>query len=260
MATGIDPNDLYNDFIATVNTFQGGFYPPASVFIRVANDVSIEMWEEKTAVAENNQKNQDDLYVFLRTKNCIVVATNTNYGMTNYPEDYGAYSSARVVLFQGKFVGYEDCETCGSKPDQDEEERYQQVQRYLDGLVEHDVKKINNSKWGNCLSSETKPPTFEKPKITQVNKGFKVAPRGIPVIVLDYYINPAAATFEFTKVPGNPQTGAGDQIIYNKNTSVPFQWNKNVINEFLWRLGERFGIYTRDQFLAQYSNQKQKEK
>lgn len=256
----IDANDLYNDFIATVNTFQGGFYPPASVFIRVANDISNEMWEQKTDEAENNQKNQDDLAPFLKTKNCIVDASNQTYGIFKYPDDYGAYSSAGIAVYQGKTVGYSDCDICGSKPQYDEEEKYQMIQRYLDNIVEHDVKKISNSKWRNCLSSITKPPTLEKPKITEENRGFKVAPRSISVVLLDYYTPPIPATFVYTTVPGNPQTGAGDQIIYNKAASTPFQWGSTLVNEFLWKLGTKFGLYTQSQFLAQFSNQKEKGK
>ncbi len=252
----IDPNDLYNDFIALVNTFQGGFYPPASVFIRVANDISLDMWNRKTEQAENSNQIDDNLYPFQKTKNCIVVNTNQTYGIFNYPDDYGAYSAARIAVYQGKTVGYDDCDICGSKPEYDEEEKYQMIQRYLDNIVEHDVKKIGSSKWGSCLSSLTKPPTLEFPKITQTNKGYKVAPRQVSVVILDYYVEPTPATFMFTLAPGNPQTGSGDQMIYNKAASTPFQWNLNVVNEFLWELGVRFSVYTKDNFLAQISNKK----
>lgn len=256
----IDANDLYNNFISTVNTFQGGWYPPASTFINVANDVSYEMWDAKTEDAENNEKNQDDLYVFLRTKNCIVSNSNQHYGLFDDPSDYGQYSSASIALYQGKTVGYTDFECVESSSKKiDEQQRYELVEKYLDGIVEHDVKKIANSKWSNCLSSLTKPPTLSKPKITKTSKGFKVAPRNVSVIILNYYKEPTRATYVYTNVPGNPQTGAGDQIVYNKNASIPFEWNVNLINEFLWRLGERFGCFTRDEFIAKFSNTMKKE-
>ena len=255
----ISTGHLYNSYEALVNTFQGGFTPPVNVFMRAANDINNEMWEEKTSDAENNQKNQDDLSPFLSTKNCIVLSTNVTYGFYEYPKDYGQFSSARVAVYQGKTVGYEDCVTCGNKPEYDEEEKYQMVQRYLDGIVEHDVKKINNSKWANCLSSVTKPPTLQKPKITQDKKGFKVAPRPVSVIIMDYYTPPIPATYAYTTVPGNPQTGSGDQIIYDEANSIPFQWGSTLINEFLWRLAVRFGVYTKDQFLTQFSEMKAKE-
>jgi len=256
----IDSNYLYQNFINTVNTFQGGWYPPASTFISVANDISYEMWDAKTETAENNEKNQDDLYPFLKTKNCIVASSNNHYGTFDDPTDYGQYSSASIAVYQGKTVGYDnlDCVTCNNKKI-DEQERYELVQRYLDGIVEHDVKKIANSKWANCLSSLTKPPTLEFPKITKTSTGFKVAPRNVSVVIFNYYKEPTKATYAYTTVPGNPQTGAGDQIVYDKNNSIPFEWNVNLINEFLWRLGERFGLYTQNQYMAQFSNQMKKE-
>jgi len=256
----IDANDLYNNFISTVNTFQGGWYPPASVFINSANDVSFEMWDAKTEEAENNEKNQDDLYPFLRTKNCIVSNSNQHYGLFDDPADYGQYSSASIVVYQNKTVGYEgiECVPCNNKKI-DEQEHYELVERYLNGIVEHDVKKISNSKWSNCLSSLTKAPTLSEPKITKTSKGFKVAPRNVSVILLNYYKEPTKATYVYRSVSGNPQTGSGDQIVYDANASIPFEWNTNLINEFLWRLGERFGVFTKDQFIAQFSNQMKKE-
>lgn len=250
---------LYQRFIATVNTFQGGYYPPASVFIKVANDISLDMWKHKTDEAENNQQNIDDLSPFLQTKNCIVTQSNNSYGTFIYPTDYGQYSSARIILYQGKTVGLEDCVTCGAKKNEDEIERYQMVQRYLDGIVEHDVKKIDNSKWGNCLSSVTKPPTLKEPKITQWINGFKVAPRMVSLIVLDYFTTPIPATYDYTTIPGDPQTGSGDLKIYNPN-SVKFQWDESLIPEFINRLAEFYGLYTRDQFLTAVATPKVKER
>lgn len=251
---------IWNAFNSWANTFQGGFYRPQTDFIIDLNNISNKVWTELTDEAENNQSNQDDLTPFLKTKNCIVLNTLGTYGMFANPDDYGAFSSARLLLYEGKTVGDKDCETCGSKPDADEEEKYQMVQRYLDGLEEVDCSKINNSKWAACLAHLTKAPTLSSPKITQISfadskgnlvSGFKVAPRRVSVIVLDYYTSPVDATFDFTIAPGNVQTGAGDQIIYNATTSIPLQWKPSMIDEFVIRLGERYGIFTRDQFLFQ---------
>lgn len=242
---------IWNAFNSWANTFQGGFYRPQTDFIVDLNNISNKIWTELTDEAENNQSNQDDLSPFLKTKNCIVQNADSTYGTVAYPPDYGAFSCARLLLYGGKTVGDKDCETCGSKPDADEQEKYEMVQRYLDGLKEVDCPKINNSKWAGCLSHLTKMPTLSRPKITQNKDGFKVAPRRVSVIVLDYYTSPVDATFDFTIAPGNVQTGAGDQIIYNPLTSIPLQWKPSMIDEFVIRLGERYSIFSRDQFLFQ---------
>lgn len=255
----IDTFKLYNSFCSWANTFQGGFYRPQTDFILAVNNISNQVWTEKTDEAENNQSVNDDLAVFLKSKNCIVEAINKVYGRVPYPNDYGAYSSARILLYEGKTVGDKDCETCGSKPEADEEERYQMVEKYLNGLEEVDCSKVDNSKWAACLSHLTKGPTLNSPKMTQNKDGLIVAPRRVSVVVLDYYTTPVDATFKYTISPGNVQTGAGDQLIYDP-TSVPLQWKESMINEFVIRLGERYGIFTRQQFLTQAASIQRREK
>ncbi len=265
MADTIDPFVLWTSFNGLVNSFQGGFYPPITVFMPAVNAISNEMWQEKTPQAENDQKIEEDLMPFLRTKNCTVNANNSMYGTFNNPVDYGYYSASRLIVHEGKTCG-EKGQTCSQLPS-DEQTEYEEAERYRDGVEEVNVMKISSSKWAACLSSITKAPTLQKPKITQISvldnnkqttSGFKVAPRKISVIVLDYYVMPTDAVFAYTTAPGNVQTGSGDQIIYNKSQSTPLQWNPTLINEFLWRLAERFGITTRDQFMTQYAGAKTK--
>jgi hypothetical protein len=53
------------------------------------------------------------------------------------------------------------------------------------------------------------------------------------------------------------QTGAGGQIIYNQKDSEPLEWPFNMRDEFLIGLGERYGVFTRNQFVTQVNMQKQ---
>lgn len=252
----IDNFILWSSFNGLVNSFQGGFYPPVTVFMPAVNAISNEMWEEKTAQAENNQKIEEDLFPFLKTKNCIV--TNDKiYGTFKTPDDYGYYSAARLIMHDGKTVGQEVEDT--NKPIIDEQTEYEIVERYKNGVEEVNVTKISSSKWAACLSSETKRPSLQKPKITASDGVFKVAPRKISVIVLDYYVRPTDAVFAYTTAEPNVQTGSGDQIIYDKKKSIPLQWDSTLINEFLWRLAVRFGITTKDQFLTQFADMKAKQ-
>ena len=250
----IDIFDLWTAFNGLVNSTQGGFYPPVTVFMSAVNTISRAMWDEKNDRAENNQNLEDDLFPFIATKNCIVRnGASSTYGIFDYPKDYGAYSAARMILYKGKVV--EGDEECGNKSI-DDQTRYELIDKYLDEVIEVNVRKISNSKWASCLSSITKAPTLESPKILQTNTGMKVAPRKIGVIVLDYYTSPVDAVFAYDTTAGNLQTGSGDQIIYNKDKSTQLQWSYTLIDEFLWRLAERFGIATKDTFLTQYAASK----
>lgn len=255
----IDTFKLWNSFNSWANTFQGGFYRPQTDFILAVNNISNQVWTEKTGEAENSQALDDELAVFLKTKNCIVQNANSLYGKIPYPPDYGGYSAARLLLYEGKTVGDKNCEVCGSKPEADEEEKYQMVEKYLDGLEEVDCSKIDNSKWAACLTHLTKGPTLHSPKLTQNKDGLVVAPRRVSVIILDYYTTPRDAEFKYTIAPGNVQTGAGDQIIYDPK-SLPLQWKESMINEFVIRLGERYGIFTRQDFLFQAATVQKREK
>lgn len=250
----LDVFDLWTAFNGLVNSTQGGFYPPVTVFMSAVNTISKQMWDEKNDMAENNQDLEDDLFPFIATKNCVVVnKSNSTFGYFDYPSDYGAYSAARMIMYKGEVV--EGKEECGNVAT-DDETKYELIEKYLDSVTEVNVIKISNSKWASCLSSTTKAPTLEKPKILQTSTGIKVCPRKIGVIVLDYYTQPVEAVFAYDTTPGNLQTGSGDQIIYNKEKSTQLQWSSTLIDDFLWRLAERFGITTKDTFLTQYAASK----
>ncbi len=92
-------------------------------------------------------------------------------------------------------------------------------------------------------------------KIRQIDNGFEVSPRNVSVVVLDYYVEPKEATFVYTISPGNVQTGSGDQIIYDEKNSVKLEWPATVRNEFLIELGQTYGIFTRNQFVTQVTQQ-----
>lgn len=259
----IDVFKLWTSFNGLVNSFQGGFYPPDTVFMPAVNAISNEMWEQKTKIAQNNQKVQEDLLPFLRTYNCIVTSSNNIFGSFLQPPDYGYYLDAGFLMYNGNVVACEDCNTCAEN--EDDVEKYERVQRYLDGVERVNVSKIDTTKWNACISSYTKKPTMQKPKITQsvfkdqkgvIKNGFLVSPRQVSVIVLDYYVRPTDAVFAYTVSTPNVQTGSGEQIIYDQKNSKPLEWDETLINEFLWRLAERFGVTTKNQFLTQYAGMK----
>jgi hypothetical protein len=258
----IDPFDLYQSFQSYVNTYVGGWYRPNTDFIVAGNDISNDIWEKLTKQAEKSQENIDDLFPFLTSKNCIVEPQNSYYGTFLQPDDYGRFASARIIV-----VG-DTCVPCADLEKKDQpgdgagscdvlvlESQDEVTQAYYAKMCERTIDKIENQRWGAVCAHKTKRPTFDNPKMTQVKSVFRVAPREVSVVVLDYYVRPTPATFVYTQAPGNVQTGAGDQIIYNKAGSKPFQWPSTMVNEFLIRLGERYGFFTRDQFMSQSSTQ-----
>lgn len=251
----IDPYELYQSFQSTVNTFQGGWFRPETDFIRACNDLSKKFWVKKTKEAEKSQEAKDDLMPFLKSKNYIV--TNKSiYGTFKPDKDYGRFSAARIIVHtnpeDAKIVSFcpdkniDDGKCCNG----DFKTDFELTEEYYNNTTQIDVDLIDDIKWGAVNKHATKKPTIEKPKMRIINGGFEVAPRQVSVVVLDYYREPVEATFLYTNAPGDVQTGAGDQLIYDRN-SQPLEWPFNMRDEFLIGLGERYGLFTRDQFVTQ---------
>ena len=255
----IDLFDLYNRFCSDNNTFQGGFVRPERDFERLVNSISQEIWNEWTAQAEKTQEIDDNLAVFLKPVNIIVGAASGNFGIAQYPKDYGRYSVARVLMHKGECYcdtskdSYENGECSKKGTAETDIEKQQRIEKYKDGISEVLCTKVESSRWASMLVHKTKCPTVENPGITQFEGGFKVAPRQVSVVVLDYYVKPKYAKFIFTISPGNPQTGAGDLMIYNEPASGKLEWPDTMIPFFLDKLREAYARYTRDPQMFQMS-------
>lgn len=250
----LDLYSLWQDFQSLVNTFQGGWYRPQSDFQRAANDISIEIWENWTAMAEKSQQIKDYLIPFLVSKNIIVTPANSYYSTISYPKEYGRFATAEIIVAGNQTIPSQEVDK-GKCDNGDFKTQEEKTEEYFNNIKPREIKLIDLQRWESCLTHLTKMPTFDNPKMVQIDGVFRVAPKNVSVVVLSFYTRPKEAVFSYTTLPADPQTGLGDQIIYNKNTSTPLQWSETTKNEFLWRLGVRFGLYTRDQFVASLSEQ-----
>jgi len=241
----IDVFDLYQDFTSWVNTQVGGFVPPQTVFTRWVNNVSYEIWDDLTRDAFKADADTEWLNPFLKSKNLVVQSRNAQYGVVPFPKDYERFSACRILVSGNSCCP--DKEIDGGKCDNgDPEWEEKQTEEYYDNLVERMVEKIESPRWASVLSHKSKCPTFENPKMTEIEGVIRVAPRQVTVIVLDFWKKPKEATFVYTTAPGNVQNGSGDEIIYNANASEELEWAPTVKNEFLKRLKDKYAIYVRD--------------
>lgn len=234
---------LWLNLKSRVNTSQNGWFRPETDFIQGLNVISVDKWNKYTNEAEKSQEAKDKLFPFLKSKNVIVNTTSTYYGIAKKPVDYGRFASARIVVHKDLTIPAKDIDDGkfeGWKTDEEIKDEY------WDNIKEFPVTMVDNQKWGAYCQHLTKGPTLEKPGITQVNDEFKVAPRKVSVIAIDYYIEPTPATFKYTTSPGNPQNGSGDQLIYD-TSSVPLQWPEQMREEFVEDLVKWYMLYTRDQ-------------
>lgn len=251
----IDPFDLWNSFQSLVNTFQGGWFRPQTDFIQACNDISFKLWNEGRKEAEKSQFWKDNMAPFLKTKNFLVKVPKI-YGYFKPDTDYGGFSAARIIVHEQKCMPDFNVEKGKLSNDDTFKSDVDQTEEYYDNIRQYDIELIDGIKWGAVNKHKTKGPTMERPKMRQVDNGFEVMPRGVTVVVLDYYRQPKVATFAYDPSVGNEETGAGDNIIYDKNDSQPLEWPFNMRDEFLIGLGERYGIFTRDQFVTQVNMKK----
>lgn len=256
---------LWQRFCADNNVFQGGMFRPERDFEASINSISQEAFATFTAQDEKNQQIDDWLAPFANTVNIIVTSTSGNWGLAAYPTEtvngkkvsiYGAWKAARSLQHKDQCLCEEGHSIYKEGACVDKEtdiQKLQRAERYKDGIVERPITKVESSHWGACLEHLTKCPTFENPKLTQFKDGFKVAPRQVSVIVLDYYKIPKKAKFAYTIATGNPQTGAGDYLIYDATNSVDLEWPESMIPYFLEKLQMIYAKFTRDPLLFQMS-------
>lgn len=258
----IDPYDLYQDLCSEANTFQGGFIPPETVFIRYVNLINYELWEMGCRESEKSQEWRDNMTPFLISKNIITNPATSYYTTANLPTDYGRLFKASmitvntdtsIITIPNSTIDKGNCYK--DEYNQEVAAPKQSINDYLNSIKEVDITEIDLQRWDACLNHvfDDKRPSMSKPKMVQVNGGFNVAPRGVSVVVLYYFRLPKQATFAYTTTTANLNTGAGGQIVYDAKNSQKLEWGVNLKNEFVGRLLEKFGIVTRDQFIEQYS-------
>jgi hypothetical protein len=251
----IDLYELYQQFASTYNISVNGWWRIQTDFVNACNAISYQLWDRYTGMAEKSQEIVDKLIYFQKSKNLIVTPAKGNYGTFQVPTGYERFSSGRILVHNDDSKCIACQEVDEGKCDNGTLDQEQINDEYLEGIVERQVDKISNIQWGACLEHLTKAPTFENPKMTQIDGGFKVAPRQVSVIVLDYYIKPAAATFAYDLTPFDAQTGSGAQVIYKKSESQPLPWPTTMIPEFIDLLGSKYSTFVQDGFLSQSAAQ-----
>lgn len=245
--------DLLKSLQAIVNPQQGGHIRPQQNYQRWLNEIQQELIEELVRQWEKNQVISDKLTPFLRSVNvALVPQPGKPYDIFLRPADYRYFSSARVLLSGEDATSGSACATCctidGATGKQvkfvDEDEVALNQQSAGSSDIEASVTKVDNMRWASALGHKIKKPTVKRPIITGFDGGFKIAPRGIGVVVMDYFRKPADAVFAYT-------LGPDEQIIFDPVASVNLEWDANMIPDFLARLEIRYGAYVREDFAYQ---------
>lgn len=265
----IDVFDLYLRVQADVNTWQLGHLKP-DFFNMYMYEESRALHREKFENWELNQRTTDDYAKpFLKTVNLAIAAQpGQAYDLAGYPGDYKYFSSARMIFNKEKKCGcackeFPICDAEGNIIDKNRiangQTKFQDPDLIELAKIEADknikeviVNKIDNMRWGALTTHPLRAPKLDKPAITQYNSGFKVMPKGLQFIVMDYFIQPIVPKFAYT-------LGAGDTVTYNIGASVQLEWDPSMINELVARIARRFAKFIGDEKLYAISDKERLE-
>lgn len=259
----IDIYELYKDFASRVNTWQGGNFRFESDFVRNVNTIYYDIWEREAKNARKSQESKDNMIAFHVSKN-IAIKPNIfeRYCKPVLPVNYGRFSSARIILQKI------DDKNLLTVPDVNVDKgkcytgntvvKIDLPSKKSASVSEIPIELIDDAQWAGCMQHLKKYPSISAPKMIQIDGTFQIAPKEISVILFSYYTMPEPAFASVTYTDGDDQNGNGDEVVYNKQKSKQILFPLNLKNEFLWRLGEIYGYFTREQFLSMFGNEKTK--
>lgn len=226
---------LWLDLKSNTNTKQGGHLRLRD-FNSWVNQISLQLFNEKFQAWEKDQMVVDDLSrPFLESNPYPTNKTLLNHSILDYPKNYAYFSSARIFKTPDEKVVKGCEEECKEGEEQEPKESV------LANVCEVNATKVDNARWGSVCSNTIVPPTLNRVFITQYEKGFKVAPKEVGYITLDYLRFPKKAELAF--LPGANQ-------VYDPSKTVDLEWSDTVRNEFLARLEVAYYTFIRE--LAMY--------
>lgn len=255
---GISLFDLWEELIGTANTHQGGHIKPNRNFVRWVKSISLEIFKEMCEEYQRSQVMSDEITIFLETVNVNVpVVPSQMWDLIVVPEDYEFFASARIYRRGTTSCGCDLYDTIDGKTGKKEGE----CSAYIDedelalikakadkNLCEIELKKVSTNRWGAVCSHANLAPDINNPKCTQFGKGFKLAPKGLGTIILDYFRKPVDATFDYTILNPGEET---EYIQYKEDTSVKLEWKETMIPEFIARLQKKYGRFVREPIIEQ---------
>lgn len=241
---------LYERFLGKVNTHQSGHARPVRNFENWVNDISLELFEAYYKVFEKTHHISDNLTPFLRSRNVVIVSNaGTGWDLIRRPVDYERFASIRVIRQGTTACALKGCETVNCTGDYVDPDELAILQAELDGTKkEVPVDKIDNARWSALAGRITKGATFNTPKCTLYDEGFKIAPKGLGVVVMDYFRKPAKVKFNYNLVNAGTENEA---IQYVEAGSVHLDWPESVMPEFLARLEIAYGGFKQNNLVLQ---------
>ncbi len=232
---------LYFDFRGAQNTWANGHFRRRS-FVYAVHESSMEIFNELRKAWENNNIIDDNLRNFFKSVQVPIKDLKKN-GLIEYPKDYSTFSSLGLYSKTDKSAGVLcsdldilDIEEKVCRPLREEEKEKLEVTS--DQLVERDIRKVPNGKWRAAVSHEFIVPSIEDPICTQYNTGFKVLPKQLGYVVLDYLALPERPVLNLVKKGNDFVCGPGSKDLL---------WGEEILPELMSRIKTKYASYTSNQ-------------
>lgn len=239
----LDIFDLWQTFCTEVNVQQNGQVQPFT-FQNWLNAISNEIFRDKFDSYEKVQKESDELKLpFLKNvSRPVTLGAGATFGVAAYPSDYGYFSSAMTLRPKDEKA----CQSREPLPEinadgkctkyTDPDYAQMAIQHEAENLTTREAQLMDNQRWNSCLNHPKKGPTYNNPRITQYDGGFKIAPAGVQLIILDYLKSPRACYFAYTIT-------TDDILQYDAANSIQLEWPNILKQEFLTRLSKKYAKY-----------------
>lgn len=228
--------DLYESFLAHANTYQGGHVKPQREFINWVRDVSLSFFSAGCQEFEKTKVISDRMSPFLKTKPLqLETEGNPGFDLAVFPEDYAYFATARHFSRDGAFVVEPDqdllCYDGKQCKCKDKVGASQWVSSITaDTIKEKTIDKVDNDRWGSLLDHRILRPSIDKPKMTQYSSGFKVSPKGLGIIVLDYFRLPEDPKMNYIIT----NSGTEDEYMqFVEQGSQHLPWPKDMMADFI---------------------------
>ena len=233
-----------------VNVQQNGQIPP-TVFNGWYNEVNKLVFKDLAEQFQLNQVLSDLLMPFRKAKLIQLLAQpGQNWSLLVVPDDYQYFVSASVLTQKQEDECFKDSnlpliDGDGSAQKYTDPDFAQMAINYAGANIEEGLcQLIDAQRWPTCTTHKTKGPTLKSPKMTQFDKGFKVAPKGGVSLLLYYLSTPQDSIFNYT-------ISNQDIAIYVPGTSQQLQWSDQVLPRFLAELQKKYAAYIGDNGMYQ---------
>lgn len=232
---------LYNDNKSAVNSWQHGHFRPQS-FEFALYMAQVELFNLLRKAWENSQIITDELRPFFKDAQ-LKIDEMPQGGIVAYPADYVSFSNLKFYskTEEGEGVkckGFDVVDSDNKCRPLTEEEKVELLD--TKDLFERDIRKVPNNKWASFLKHRVIKPSVKNPGTTQLEGGFKVVPREIGYVVLNYLAIPERPVFAYTR-------DALDNIVCIPEKCTNLLWGPEALPDLMARVKTKYSSFVGDQ-------------